>query len=159
MLIDISALRFMSICSTYFGISSLPGRCREGGRKCGEGIWVLLGKVWVTGGGGCHWLGRSRSGGDGVDDDDAGAAGWEEEEDTGAGVISGVLRLFCDCSCSWGWDWGWDVSTRLMGTILSFYKDNIYSTLTEAMGNIFVWNIFLADCFVRTRSDQLASGW
>ena len=35
---------------TYFGISSLPGRCKDGGRNVVEGWVVRLGKVCATGG-------------------------------------------------------------------------------------------------------------
>ena len=41
----------MTDAFTYFGISSLPGRWREGGLNVVEGCVVLLGKVWGTGGG------------------------------------------------------------------------------------------------------------
>ena len=67
----------MTDAFTYFGISSLPGRWREGGLNVVEGCVVLLGKVWGTGG--CFSqveTGRSLSGGweddreDDNDDDD-----------------------------------------------------------------------------------------
>ena len=35
---------------TYFGISSLPGRCKDGGRNVVEGWVVRRGKVCATGG-------------------------------------------------------------------------------------------------------------
>ena len=100
---------------TYFGISSLPGRWREGGLKVAVGWVVLLGNVFT--GGGCHWLGRSLSGGveDAEDDREWGwgwlLAGAEDDGDDEADMdtTSGVLIVEATGL----------LSILLMGTILS----------------------------------------
>ena len=114
---------------TYFGISSLPGRCREGGLKVAEaaGGAVLRGKVCTTGG--SHRLGSgtglTEAAGAGAGAGEAAGAevsevsegsegveevgGWQEGDNPDP--TSGTLMAGAGDSGL--------LSTRLIGTILS----------------------------------------
>ena len=135
---------------SYFGISSFPGRWREGGLKEAVGWGVLLGNVWITGG--FQVLGRSLSGGcEGAGEGDEGV----DEEDDSGDTISGVLMTD---------DWlGGALSTRFIGTILSFWdvcNNNNLLSLTSLCINAVcaqIVQMLLRMSLSRFLSDQLAS--
>ena len=120
--------RFL-LCSryrTYFGISSLPGRWREGGLKVAEavGCAVLRGKVCTTGGSHRLATGLTEAAGagageaagaelseesEGEEEEEEEVGGWQERDNPAP--TSGTLMAGAgDCGL---------LSTRLIGTILS----------------------------------------